>query len=76
MHPLPLGGDVRPHDGRTAEQPPEIAGGASIIESSRSSKGDPPMWEFAVEFVLCPLIALFVYWLIWGRGGGDDDGRR
>jgi hypothetical protein len=75
MHPLPLGGDVRPHDGRTAEQPQKITVGASIIESSRSSKGDPFMWEFAVEIVLCPLIALFVYWLIWGRGE-DDDGRR
>lgn len=33
------------------------------------------MWEFAVEFVLCPLIALLLYYLIWGREG-DDDGRR
>jgi hypothetical protein len=33
------------------------------------------MWEFAVEFVLCPLIAFLLYYLIWGRGK-DDDGRR
>lgn len=29
--------------------------------------------SFLVEFVVCPIIALFVYWLVWGR---DENRRR
>lgn len=34
------------------------------------------MQAFLVEFVVCPAIALLIFYLIWGRGGGSGGSRR
>ena len=34
------------------------------------------MQAFLIEFILCPIIALLIFYWIWGRHGGDGDHRR